>query len=60
MKILFLTISLLIGWQSYAGSVRGKVIDASTNEPLEYASVALYQAPGEKLISGEVTDKAGS
>ena len=59
MKILFLTISLLIGWQSYAGSVRGKVIDANTNEPLEYASVALYQTPGEKLVSGDVTDRAG-
>lgn len=41
------------------GKVSGKVVDATTNEPIEYASVALYRAKDSTLVTGGVTNPAG-
>ncbi len=37
------------------GSVSGRITDAKTNQPLEYASVAVYNATDSSLINGTIT-----
>lgn len=69
MKRLFLIITLLCFVHYFAfaddaailpkGKIKGAVINSSTNEPLEYATVALYSAKDNKLISGTITDYQG-
>ena len=41
------------------GKIKGSVADATSKEPLEYATVALYSAGENKLITGTVTDYMG-
>lgn len=41
------------------GKIKGKIIDAETNVPMEYANVAIYSKKDSKLISGGITNKAG-
>ncbi|WP_445588550.1 TonB-dependent receptor domain-containing protein [Sunxiuqinia sp. A32] len=62
MRYLILVLSILSYWSTMAedGSVEGKVRDASTNQPLEYASVAVYSATNEELITGSITADDGS
>jgi len=40
-------------------NIIGKVIDRENGEPIEYASIALYQLPDSTLITGVVTDVNG-
>lgn len=42
------------------GQIKGKVIAAEDNYPLEYASVALYNTLSKELITGVVTNKKGA
>ena len=42
------------------GKISGKVLDATSNEPIEYASVAIYRAKDSTLVTGGVTNPAGS
>ena len=42
-----------------AAELSGRVIDNEVNEPLEYASVALYQANSSELITGGITNESG-
>lgn len=39
--------------------VTGVIMDASTNQPVEYASVALYRTKDSTLVGGVVSDPAG-
>ena len=39
--------------------VTGVIMDASTNLPVEYASVAIYRTKDSTLIGGVVTDPQG-
>jgi len=41
------------------GKIKGVVLDDKTKEPLEYATVALYSVPDNKLINGTITDFLG-
>ena len=41
------------------GKIKGAVVDKSSKEPLEYATVALYEVEGSKLVSGTITDHLG-
>ena len=41
------------------GKIKGAVIDAKSKEPLEYATVALYNAKTNELITGTITDFSG-
>ncbi|MDP4184667.1 MAG: TonB-dependent receptor [Bacteroidota bacterium] len=43
-----------------SGVLKGKIIDASSNQPMEYASIALYSAKDSALISGAVTAVDGT
>jgi len=61
MKYLLIAVLSVMGLNAWAGNsgVKGKVIDAATKEPLEYASVALFLEQGEQLISGGITNREG-
>jgi len=41
------------------GKIKGAVIDADSKEPLEYATIALYNSGDNKLVSGTITDYMG-
>lgn len=40
-------------------TVLGRVYDQKTNQPVEYATVALYKMPEKKLITGGITNQRG-
>lgn len=42
-----------------AGSVTGKIVDSRTNQPVEYATVALYNQANNSLVTGTITDGQG-
>ncbi|NJK94282.1 MAG: hypothetical protein HC905_04475 [Bacteroidales bacterium] len=42
------------------GKVSGKIIDGSTNQPVEYASIAIYRERDSTLVTGVVTDATGN
>lgn len=60
MLIRFLTFSLLLFLTSQVtySQITGKIIDADTNEPLEYATAALYKTDNT-LVTGVVTNIKG-
>ncbi|WNH12184.1 TonB-dependent receptor domain-containing protein [Thalassobellus suaedae] len=62
-SILFILLSLtsnLVKAESDKNiTVRGKVIDAETKEPLEYATVSFYSQVENKIIDGVITDVNG-
>ena len=41
-------------------SINGKIIDESTNQPLEYASVTVINPQTQKIINGSLADATGS
>src|SRR5712692_2059629 len=42
-----------------AGTIKGSVIDASTDHPLEFVNVVLRTKIDSTIVTGAVTDKAG-
>ena len=45
--------------QMSIGHVFGKVVDAKTKKPVEFASVALYRIKNDSLIAGQLTETNG-
>jgi outer membrane receptor protein involved in Fe transport len=43
-----------------AGKVKGKIIDAETKTPMEYANVAIYRKQDSKLVTGGISTASGS
>jgi iron complex outermembrane recepter protein len=41
------------------GQISGKIIDQSTKEPLEFASIAIYSQEDSTLLDGGITDQNG-
>jgi len=41
------------------GIIKGAVVDDQTEQPVEYATVALYKASNDSLLTGTVTDYLG-
>ncbi len=41
------------------GRITGTLLDSLTNEPLEYASVALFSSKSDKAVNGTITDDQG-
>lgn len=41
------------------GVITGKIVDAITNTPLEYATISIYSSKDSALISGTITDNTG-
>ncbi|MDP4206335.1 MAG: carboxypeptidase-like regulatory domain-containing protein, partial [Bacteroidota bacterium] len=42
------------------GTIKGKVIDASSNQPMEYTTVALYSAKDSTLVTGIISAPDGT
>lgn len=42
------------------GQVVGKVIDAASNEAIEFATISIYYAENNELVTGGVTDESGN
>jgi len=41
------------------GSITGRIIDSKSSAPIEYATIALFSFPDEKIIEGTISDKDG-
>jgi len=60
--VIFIISSLSLkaeGEASSEGKIKGVVADSQTKEPVEYATVALYNATSNELITGVITDHLG-
>ncbi|MGJ8760200.1 MAG: outer membrane beta-barrel protein [Polaribacter sp.] len=57
-KSVFLLLTLILS-QLTTAQLRGKVIEADENYPLEYATVALYKSGNKELVTGVVTNFDG-
>ncbi|WP_201288778.1 outer membrane beta-barrel protein [Polaribacter septentrionalilitoris] len=55
----FIITLFLISSQFISAQITGKIIEAVENNPLEYATVALYTANNKVLVTGVVTDSNG-
>jgi outer membrane receptor protein involved in Fe transport len=42
------------------GKVKGKIIDAETKAPMEYANVAIYRKQDSKLVTGGISTASGA
>lgn len=40
-------------------SIKGMVIESSTNQPLEYANITLFNTANSEIITGDITDPSG-
>src|SRR5690606_12281551 len=56
---LFMIVALL-GFHALTAQISGKIIDATDNSALEYATAALYDQTNGSLITGVVTSQDGS
>lgn len=54
----FLFVTAILHAQTQ-GVVTGRILNQADNEPIEYASVAVYQLPDSTLVNGVVTDEQG-
>ena len=48
------------GGPTIAGTIKGEIYDASTGEAVEYATIVLLDAKGEKQITGTISEADGS
>ena len=53
-------VALLLGFQALTAQISGKIIDATDNSALEYATAALYDQTNGSLVTGVVTSQDGS
>lgn len=44
---------------SKSGIIKGVIIDVQTDEPMEYANVAIYNSADSSLVTGGITNQAG-
>lgn len=54
------TFSQTLSAQAPTGSISGVVLEASTNTPLEYATIAVYAKADSALIAGSLADPKGA
>ena len=63
--LLFFQVKNVSHAQPYAGDplkglIKGIVIDEGTQQPLDYATVTLYNAKDSSMVTGTVTNAAGT
>ena len=51
--------SATTGAMAKNGVIKGKIIDAETNTPMEYANIAIYSKKDSKLVTGGIANAAG-
>ena len=49
----------LFGQEKESRSIKGKVIDGATGQPLDYATVTLLSKKDSSLVTGGITDEKG-
>ncbi|HEX2934104.1 MAG TPA: TonB-dependent receptor [Bacteroidales bacterium] len=62
-SVIALLFSLLFLFSANAqksGKVSGKLLAVNTNEPIEFATVAIYNLPDSTLVKGVITDNTGA
>ena len=61
-KILTVTLLFLTGlaYAQQSKQIAGKIIDADTKKPLEYASISIFSANDSSLVTGSITDANGA
>ena len=59
-KILMLAGALSASLQAFSQEIKGKIVDASNKEPLEFVNIALYKEGSDKMIKGLTTDLDGN
>ena len=42
-----------------SGKIKGKIIDAETKTPMEYANIAIYSKQDARLVSGGIANESG-
>jgi len=57
---LYLTLILLFCISVSSAQISGKIVDASNQYPLEYATVALFDQGTQELVTGVITDLEGN
>ena len=63
-KLLALLLFTIITFFAYAendflGKIKGVVIDSETNQPMEYASIAIYNTTDSTLVTGGISSVTG-
>ena len=43
----------------FKGIVKGKVVDAISKSPLEYATISIFSQKDSSIVTGDITDKSG-
>ena len=60
-KIILLVAGFFLMLNAFSqNSISGQILDATNNEPLEYASVALYNLADSLLVTGGRTNPGGN
>ena len=58
--VLLIPLGLLAGTPEKDGIVKGKVYDGKAKEPVEYATIAIYNANDDSVIDGTISDEKGN
>ena len=60
-RFLSISVFIIVSFSLFAqnGTVSGRVEDAVTKQPLEYASVAIYSVTDSSLINGTISENSG-
>lgn len=56
----WLLLFLGIGIYMQAGSIRGRIVEGSTRQPMDYVNVALYRKGDDKIFKGTTTNEEGN
>ena len=59
--LLFVGFSAVVAWanNTVSGTIQGKIVEETSNEPLEFVSVAVYTAKDKSLVTGGITSPEG-
>ena len=63
--VLFINLSVLAQQNgqnqgSFEGVVKGKVIDATTSQPIDYANITLYNPKDSSVVTGGISNETGN
>ncbi|HLP03802.1 MAG TPA: outer membrane beta-barrel family protein [Paludibacter sp.] len=59
-KIASILLLYLLASPLFASEIKGKIVDAATNQPLDFATVAIFKQNDEAPLAGVSTDRNGN
>ncbi len=59
LKTVLLTGLIVSAVQAFGQEIKGKIIDKSSKEPIEFVNIALYEEGTEKMVKGHTTNLQG-